>query len=310
LTRPAILIHGPTASGKTELAIRLAAWVGGEVINADAMQVYRDLYALTARPDAEELARAPHHLFGHVDAAERHSAGRWMKEAGAQIAELRRREQVPVLVGGTGLYLQALVEGLSDIPEIDQAPRIEARRLIAKDIASAYARLREVDPEAAARIDPADRQRIARALEVWLATGRAISSYRGQAAPVLAEGEWLGVALTPARETLYERINARVDAMMKAGALDEARALWARALDPELPAMRAHGMPGFGEHIAGRLSLAEAVERCKRDTRRYAKRQLTWIAHQFTLWPRIPAASQDLRMKVVGALMREIEAAA
>jgi tRNA dimethylallyltransferase len=306
LTRPAILIHGPTASGKTELAIRLAVKLGGEVINADAMQVYRDLNVLTARPNAEELARAPHHLFGHVDATERHSAGRWLKEAGARIADLRQREQVPILVGGTGLYLQALIEGLSDIPEIDEAPRVEARRLVAKDGEAAYARLREVDPEAADRIDPADRQRIARALEVWFATGRAISSYRGQAAPVLAAGEWLGVALTPARDGLYERINARVDTMMKAGALEEARALCARGLDPELPAMRAHGMPGFGEYFVGRLSLAEAVERCKRDTRRYAKRQLTWIAHQFTLWPRIPAESQDLRVKVVGALMREM----
>jgi tRNA dimethylallyltransferase len=306
LTRPAILIHGPTASGKTELAIRLAVKLGGEVINADAMQVYRDLDVLTARPNPGELARAPHHLFGHVDAAERYSAGRWMKEAAAKIADLRARGQVPILVGGTGLYLQALVEGLSDIPEIEEGPRAEARRLVAKDSEAAFARLREVDPAAAERIDPADRERIARALEVWIGTGKAISVYRGQASPVLEAGGWLGVALTPGRDALYERINARVDAMMKAGALEEARALCARQLDPELPAMRAHGMPGFNDYFAGRLPLAEAVERCKRDTRRYAKRQLTWIAHQFTLWPRIPAEAADLRVKVVGALVKEL----
>ena len=306
MTRPAILIHGPTASGKTELAIRLAVKLGGEVINADAMQVYRDLDVLTARPNPGELARAPHHLFGHVDAAERYSAGRWMKEAAAKIADLRARGQVPILVGGTGLYLQALVEGLSDIPEIEEGPRAEARRLVAKDSEAAFARLREVDPAAAERIDPADRQRIARALEVWIGTGKAISAYRGQASPVLEAGGWLGVALTPGRDALYERINARVDAMMKAGALEEARALCARQLDPELPAMRAHGMPGFNEYFAGGLPLAEAVERCKRDTRRYAKRQLTWIAHQFTLWPRIPAEAADLRVKVVGALVKEL----
>jgi tRNA dimethylallyltransferase len=308
--RPAILIHGPTASGKTEAAIQLAKRVDGEILNADAMQVYRDLDVLTARPRGDDLARAPHHLFGHVDAAERHSVGRWQKEAAARIAEVRAAGKAPIVVGGTGLYLQALVEGLSDIPEIPEGPRTEARRCVAKDAPAAFAKLREIDPEAAARIDPGDRQRISRALEVFMATGKAISDYRGAAAPVLAKGEWIGVALTPPRDALYDRINSRVDMMMKAGALEEARALWSRQLDRELPAMRAHGVPGFCEFFEARIPLAEAIERAKRDTRRYAKRQLTWIAHQFTLWPRIPAEAPELRVKVIGALSREAEALA
>jgi len=306
--RPAILIHGPTASGKTKLAIGLAKRLGGEIINADAMQVYRDLDVLTARPDAEERAAAPHHLFGHVDAAMRYSTGAWAKEAAGLIARLREADRTPVVVGGTGLYLMALTEGLSEIPAIPEEARNEARARVAADHAGAYAELVEKDPPAKERIEPQDRQRIARALEVLIATGRPISSFHGEQAPVLREGEWLGVALTPPRERLYERINARVDRMMAAGALEEARALCERRLDPELPVMRAHGMPGFAAHFAGEASLDDAIERCKRDTRRYAKRQMTWIAHQFTHWPRVPSESLDVRVRVIGDLYGEAQA--
>ncbi len=306
--RPAILIHGPTASGKTKLAIGLARRLGGEIVNADAMQVYADLDVLTARPDAEEKAAAPHHMFGHVDAAQRYSAGAWAKEAAALIARLRAEDKVPVVVGGTGLYLMALTEGLSEIPPIPDAARTEARAKVAADVAGSYAELVARDPPARERIEPQDRQRIARALEVLIATGRPISSFHGEAAPVLKAGEWAGVALTPPRETVYERVNARVDAMMKAGALEEARALWARKLDRELPAMSAHGMPGFSDHFDGRIPLAEAVERCKRDTRRYAKRQMTWIAHQFTSWPRVPSLDTDVRVKVSAAIWGDVAA--
>lgn len=303
--RPAILIHGPTASGKTKLAIALAKRLGGEIINADAMQVYADLNILTARPDAEELAAAPHHLFGHVDAAVRYSAGAWSKDAAAKIADLHGQGKVPIVVGGTGLYLMALTDGLSEIPPIPETARREARARVAQDQAVAYADLVAKDPAAKERIDPQDRQRTARALEVLIATGRPISSFHGEQAPVLEPGAWVGVALTPTREDLYARIDARVDKMMKLGALEEARRLWARQLDPELPAMRAHGMPGFADHFAGRASLADAIERCKRDTRRYAKRQMTWIAHQFTLWPRIPSTAQDVRTRVIADLWGE-----
>ena len=306
--RPAILIHGPTAAGKTRLAIALARRLDGEIVNADAMQVYADLDILTARPDPEELAAAPHHLFGHVDAAMRYSAGAWAKEAGPLIKSLMSSGKTPIVVGGTGLYLMALTEGLSEIPPIPEAARTEARAKVAADVGAAFAELVSKDPPARDRIDPQDRQRIARALEVLIATGRPISSFHGEAAPVLKPEEWAGIALTPPREQLYERINARVEKMMKLGALEEARRLWERKLDPELPAMRAHGMPGFSEHFAGRCSLADAVERCKRDTRRYAKRQMTWIAHQFTHWPRVPSLDPDVRAKVSAALWNDVMA--
>ncbi|HVY88343.1 MAG TPA: tRNA (adenosine(37)-N6)-dimethylallyltransferase MiaA [Hyphomonadaceae bacterium] len=308
--RPAILIHGPTASGKTRLAISLARKLDGEIVNADAMQVYRDLHILSARPDEKEQAEAPHHLFGHVDAATRYSAGAWAKEAAANIADIGGREKVPIVVGGTGLYLLALTEGLSEIPPIPDEARTRARDLVRADPAAAYAELTAKDPAARDRIDRQDRQRIARALEVLIATGRPISSFHGGQAPVLAAGKWIGAALTPPREALYNRINARVDMMTKAGALEEARKLWERKLDPELPAMRAHGMPGFSDFFEGRGQLADAVERCKRDTRRYAKRQMTWISHQFTLWPRVPSTENDVRTRVIAAMWNDVAAGA
>jgi tRNA dimethylallyltransferase len=303
--RPAILIHGPTASGKTKLAIALARKHGGEIVNADAMQCYADLNVLTARPDADELAAAPHHLFGHVDAAIRYSAGAWSKEAAARIAELRAEDKTPIIVGGTGLYLMALTEGLSDIPPTPDQHRDKARAMVETDQAGARALLLEKDPATAERIDANDRQRTSRALEVLFATGKPLSSFHGHAAPILPPGTWAGVTLTPPRETLYARINARVDTMMRANALEEARTLWQRHLDSSVPAMRAHGMPGFAEHFEGRISLDEAVDRCKRDTRRYAKRQMTWIAHQFTLWPRIPSEDLAVRTRVISDIAAE-----
>jgi tRNA dimethylallyltransferase len=304
--RPAILIHGPTASGKTRLAIALARRFDGEIVNADAMQVYADLDILTARPDAEEKAAAPHHLFGHVDAASRYSAGAWAKEAGPLIRSLMEADRTPIIVGGTGLYLMALTDGLSEIPPIPEAARAQARAMVAADIGAAFAELAAKDKAAAERIESQDRQRIARALEVLIATGRPISSFHGEQAPVLGAGGWLGVALTPPREPLYERINARVDNMMKTGALEEARRLWERKLDPELPAMRAHGMPGFAAYFQGRAPLADAVELCKRDTRRYAKRQMTWIAHQFTDWPRVPSEAVEMRARVISEMYNDL----
>jgi tRNA dimethylallyltransferase len=305
--RPAILIHGPTASGKTKLAIALARRLDGEIVNADAMQCYRDLNVLTARPDAAELAAAPHNLFGHVDAAERHSAADWAKEAAAEIARLGAAEKVPIIVGGTGLYLSALTDGLSEIPPVPDAAREEARARVARDLPGAWAEVSARDPQTAARIESTDRQRISRALEVLLATGHPLTHFHGKATPVLAPGSWVGVTLTPPRDTLYARIDLRVDAMIKAGALEEARTLWARGLERELPAMRAHGMPGFCDYFEGRASLADAVERCKRDTRRYAKRQMTWIAHQFTMWPRVPSENPDARTRVIADMWAEVE---
>ncbi|MEQ1780920.1 MAG: tRNA (adenosine(37)-N6)-dimethylallyltransferase MiaA [Hyphomonadaceae bacterium] len=305
--RPAILIHGPTASGKTKLAIALARRHGGEIINADAMQCYADLNVLTARPDAEELAAAPHHLFGTIDASTRHSAAAWARDAAAKIAELTAADRTPIVVGGTGLYLSALTDGLSDVPNIPDDVRDKARATVEADPAAAWAHLIAHDPHISDRIDSTDKQRMARALEVLLTTGKPLSSFHGHAAPLLPPGGWIGVTLTPPRETLYERINARVDVMMRHGALEEARRLWERRLDSSVPAMRAHGMPGFSDYFEGRTSLESAVERCKRDTRRYAKRQMTWIAHQFTLWPRIPSEAPDVRTRVASDIWAEIQ---
>ncbi len=307
--RPAILIHGPTASGKTALAIELAKRCDGEIVNADAMQVYADMEILSARPDAAERAGAPHHMFGHVDAAEAYSVGRWQKDARACIERIRRSGKVAIVVGGSGLYLSALVEGLAEIPNVPDEIKQEARTRVGADRAAAHAELAQIDPASAQRISRGDRQRIARALEVWMAFGRTLSSFRGAAVPVLQRDEWIGAVLTPQREPLYERINLRVDEMLRAGVLQEARALWERELPRELPAMRAHGMPGFCEHFEGAMTLDAAADQCRRDTRRYAKRQMTWIAHQFSLWPRIPSDDLNIRARVISALHTEIDRA-
>jgi len=307
--RPAILIHGPTASGKTALAIALAEHYQGEVVNADSMQVYSDLHVLTARPSAQELSVVPHHLFGHVDPAAYYSTGHWLEEAGAAIEDIRRRDKVPILVGGTGLYLLAITQGLSEIPPVPEDVRADVR-LIAREEGGAglMTRLAEVDPETAASLKTGDKQRLARAYEVWMATGKPISEFRGKRArPVLEPGEWLGVALTPPRAKLYARIDRRFGAMMIEGAMDEARALVGRGLDPQLPVMKAHGMPWLAAYLRGEMSAEDAAEHAKRDTRRYAKRQFTWIGRQFPFWPRIPSEELERRAKVVYALYREVD---
>lgn len=307
--RPAILIHGPTASGKTALAIEVAAHYQGEVVNADSMQVYSDLHVLTARPSAEELSAVPHHLFGHVDPGSYYSTGHWLEEADKAVRDIRRRGKVPILVGGTGLYLLALTQGLSEIPPVPEDVRADVR-LIAQEEGGTglMERLKEVDPETAGNLKTGDKQRLARAYEVWMATGKPISSFRGQRSrPVLDAGEWLGVALTPPRAKLYARIDRRFGAMMIEGAMDEARGLVARGLDPQLPAMKAHGMPWLAAYLRGEMSAEDAAENAKRDTRRYAKRQFTWIGRQFPFWPRIPSEDLEKRAKVIFALYREVD---
>ena len=305
----AILIHGPTASGKTALAIALAKRLGGEIVNADSMQVYNDLETLTARPSAGELAEAPHHLFGHVDAASHYSTGHWLKEAEAAIKDIRGRGKVPIIAGGTGLYLLALTQGLAQIPPIPEDIRADARALAkAEGGAGLKARLEKVDPESAASLKTGDRQRLARAYEVWLATGKPFSSFKDKkSAPVLGGGEWMGAALTPPRAKLYARIDRRFNAMLVEGAMDEARALVARDLDPGLPVMKAHGMPWLAAYIRGEISAELAAQHASRDTRRYAKRQFTWIGRQFPFWPRIPSENLEKRLRVIFALYREAD---
>ena len=287
MTRPsAILIAGPTASGKSALALKLAERLSGVIINADSMQVYRDLRIITARPTPEEEARVPHRLYGHVDAAENYSVGRWCADAAEALGKVRAEGRLPILVGGTGLYFKALTQGLSAVPPTPPEIRAAVRaRLEAQGVAALHAELVLRDPAMAARLKPSDKMRIGRALEVLESTGRSLSDWHRDGMPaILDPGDTVGVFLTSERAELYRRINARFDAMLSAGALEEVRALDARRLDPLLPAMKAHGVPWLRRHLAGEISLAEAAEGGKMDTRRYTKRQVTWFRNQMPGW--------------------------
>jgi tRNA dimethylallyltransferase len=277
-----ILIAGPTASGKSALALELAAKRGGVIVNADSMQVYRDLRIITARPSADDEKLLPHRLYGHVDAAENYSVGRWFGEAATVLKDALRNEQPAILVGGTGLYFSTLTRGIAAVPPIPADIRREVRgRLAGEGVTALHAELTVRDPITAARLKPGDRARISRALEVVLATGRSLSEWHADNMP--AGVDLAGAAkvfLMPKRDELGARIDARFDAMMAAGALAEVRALAARDLDPNLPAMKAHGVPWLIRHLNGDITLAEAVAQAKRDTRRYTKRQATWFRYQ------------------------------
>ena len=304
-TRPqAILIAWPTASGKSALALRLAEQLGGAVINADSMQVYRDLRIITARPTPDQEARASHVLYGHVDAAENYSVGRWCQDAHAAIADAEARRLVPILTGGTGLYFKALTQGLSAVPPTPPEIRAAVRaRCDAEGAAALHAELTRRDPAMAARLKPGDRMRIARALEVLEATGRSLADWHRDGMPALLDAtRAVKVFLTPERAELHRWIGARFDGMLVQGALDEVRALDARGLDPMLPAMKAHGVPWLRRHLAGEISLAEAAEGGKADTRRYTKRQLTWFRHQMPGWTWIvPEAAEAAVREAIAA---------
>ncbi len=304
MRRPhAILIAGPTASGKSALALKLAARLGGIVINADSMQVYRDLRIITARPTPAEETRVPHLLYGHVDAAENYSVGRWLVDASAALAEAQRSGRLPILVGGTGLYFKALTRGLAAVPPIPADLRLAVRaRLKAEGLAPLHAELLRRDPASAQRLMPGDRARITRALEVILATGRSLADWHreGMQPSVDAAGA-IKMFLAVDRAELYRRIDARFDAMLAAGALEEVRKLGARSLDPALPAMKAHGVPWLIRHLAGEITFAEAAEGAKRDTRRYTKRQATWFRHQLPEWTW--AAPDESEATVLDALV-------
>ncbi|HMG80202.1 MAG TPA: tRNA (adenosine(37)-N6)-dimethylallyltransferase MiaA [Xanthobacteraceae bacterium] len=277
-----ILIAGPTASGKSALALALAEKLGGTIVNADSMQVYRDLRIITARPTPEEEVRAPHRLYGHVDAAENFSVGRWCAEAADVLAAAQREARVAIVVGGTGLYFSALTQGLAAVPPIPAQIRNEVRtRLASEGVEALHAELTRRDPAAAARLMPGDRARVTRALEVILATGRSLLLWHEANMPARVDAALAAkVFLMPDRDALLRRIDARFDAMMAAGAMDEVRALAERHLDPNLPAMKAHGVPWLIRHRNGEIALAEAVEGGKRDTRQYTKRQATWFRNQ------------------------------
>jgi tRNA dimethylallyltransferase len=271
-TRRALLIAGPTASGKSALALRLARERGGVIVNADAMQVYRELRILSARPPPEEEAAVPHRLYGHVSGRENYSVARWLVDARREIELAWGQGMLPVVTGGTGLYFRALERGLAGIPPIDADVR-EKWRAFAGDVHEALARL---DPKAAARLEPNDRQRIIRALEVIEATGHPLSHWQAVArqGAALTEADVERIFIDVPRAELYARAEARFDAMIAARALEEVRPLL--DYDPALPVMKAIGVPELAAHLRGETTLDEAVTAAKTATRHYIKRQLTW----------------------------------
>jgi tRNA dimethylallyltransferase len=275
-----IIVAGPTASGKSALGLALAEHYGGTVINADALQCYRDLHILTARPGAAEEARAPHRLYGFLDAAERGSAARWRDLAVREIAAAHGEKRLPILVGGTGLYLRALMGGLAAIPDIPPEIRDETAALYER---LGGVRFREelarLDPTSASRFPPGDKTRLTRAYEVVRATDKPIGEWQHQPAAPLPY-RFATLVLAPPRAVLYTACDARFAAMVAAGGLAEAAALLARDLSPELPAMKAVGLPELFAHLRGETSLDQAIAAAQRSTRRYAKRQTTWFRHQ------------------------------
>jgi len=285
-----LLIAGPTAAGKTALALAAAQTLDGEIINADSMQIYAGLPLITAQPGPDDFARAPHHLFGCVDPAMRWSVGHWTDAALALIADIRGRGRTPILVGGTGLYFLALTKGLAPVPDVDADSRQRVVDLLVvtgpEGLRSEAVRL---DPVAAARVKPADLQRLMRIVEVGYATGEALSGFHAETRPMLEAGEWSGIVIEPERQQLYDRINRRFELMLEAGALDEVRAFASLGLDPLLPASKALGVPPLMAHLRGEMAREDAVRLAQRDSRRYAKRQMTWFRNQHADWSRIHA---------------------
>jgi tRNA dimethylallyltransferase len=282
---PLALIAGPTASGKSAVALALAERTGGTVINADSAQVYRDLRILSARPSPEEEARAPHRLYGYRDGAQACSAAEWSADARAEIDAAHAAGRLPILVGGTGLYLRTLLQGIAPVPEIDGEVRETVR---AMPVEEAYSELLQADSEAAARLRSSDTTRVARALEVVRATGKPLSHWQQARSGGIGDRVALRpLLLLPPRDWLYARCDARFAAMFTEEGAAEVQALLARGLPPSLPVMRAIGVPEIAAYLTGDLSRGEALAAGQQATRNYAKRQYTWFRHQTpTDWPR------------------------
>ena len=281
-----ILIAGPTAGGKSAIAARLARELGGIVINADSMQVYRDLCILTARPTAEEDVDAPHALYGFVDGRDAYSAGRYAADAAAAIRQARERGLRPIVVGGTGLYFKALLDGLSPMPAVPDEVRARWRAEAAAAVpGELYGKLRARDPQMAERLAPGDTQRIVRALEVIDTSGVSLLEWQqSPREPVLREADTIRLVVSPAREELYRRIERRFETMIGEGALDEVSRLAALGLDPTLPIMNALGLRPLLRHVRGELERNEAIGEAQTETRQYAKRQLTWARGNMIAW--------------------------
>jgi tRNA dimethylallyltransferase len=281
-----ILIAGPTASGKSALALRLAQERGGLIVNADAMQVYRELSVLTARPGPDDEAAAPHALYGHVPAAEPYSVARWLDDVLDALGAAKAKRLLPIIVGGTGLYFKALLEGLSPMPAIPAEVRRHWREVAATAAPGVLHRmLGERDELMAARLAPADTQRLTRALEVIEATGRSLADWQALPGEALLRREAVErLVVRVPREALHRRCDRRFDRMIALGALDEVRALGRLGLDGDRPVMRALGVAPLAAHLAGELSLADAVTRAKAETRQYVKRQETWLRRHMADW--------------------------
>ena len=300
ISESAILIAGPTASGKSALALELAEKLGGVIINTDSMQVYRDLCILTARPSEADEARVPHRLYGMLDACEPFSVGAWLSHAERTLFDLEQSGQVPIFLGGTGLYFKALTEGLSPIPDVPDDVEHNAAALL-DEIGwdGLHQRLAAIDPFTAQRLAANDRQRLLRAWSVWDATGRSLADWHNERTPALVPSPGHKIMIAPERAWLYERINQRFDHMVAEGALEEVKQLAARSLSPRLPAMRALGVPHFMAALAGEMALDEAIAKAKTATRRYAKRQMTWFRNQMMSWETISAQdSESLKGKI------------
>ena len=277
-----VVITGPTASGKSALALAIAEMADGVVINADSMQLYGDLHLVTARPDAGDEARVPHRLYGVLDGSERASVGMWLGLAATQMAAARSAGKLPIITGGTGMYINGGLAGIAPIPDVPADIHAECvNRHHAVGGAAFRAELARLDPPLAARLFDGDSQRLVRAMGVVLATGRPLSGWQQEPHKGQLPGVPLCLAVMPPREILYERINKRFDWMLDHGALDEVAALTKRHLDPALPVMKALGVRELSAYLAGDLTLDRAIELAKRDSRRYAKRQMTWIRNNF-----------------------------
>ncbi|MFN3719264.1 MAG: tRNA (adenosine(37)-N6)-dimethylallyltransferase MiaA [Rhizobium rhizophilum] len=290
----AILITGPTASGKSALALDFARRCGGVVINADSMQVYDTLRVVTARPSVEEMGGVPHQLYGHVPASRSYSTGDWLRDVEQLLGRIKGEARVPVIIGGTGLYFKALTGGLSEMPPIPDALRSETRRRLEVEGAEVlHAELATLDPPVAQRLNPSDGQRIVRAVEVFLATGRSIAEFQKQSGPMLVDpGRALKLIVLPDRTVLQDRINRRFALMMEQGAVEEVEALLTLDLAPEMPVMKAIGVSQIADMLAGRISRKEAVDLASAATRQYAKRQMTWFRNQMDdSWLRIDPAA-------------------
>ncbi|NIJ26731.1 tRNA (adenosine(37)-N6)-dimethylallyltransferase MiaA [Brevundimonas terrae] len=281
------LIGGPTASGKSRLALDLAMETGAVIINADSQQLYADMDVLSARPPAEDEAKAPHRLYGVADAGEAWSVGKWSRAALDEICRAHADGKNAILVGGTGLYFNALTKGLADIPPVPPFIRdmVEEEYDIGGE-EDFRATLREIDPESEARIFPSDRQRLVRALSVFRTSGKSLTEFKAETRPLLRPQSWSGIIVEPERDVLYANCDRRVDIMLETGAIEETRALMARGLDMGLPAMKAVGLREIAAWLDGQIPREQAVSAMKQATRNYAKRQLTWFRNQQADWPR------------------------